>query len=483
LKKAVSWILLILLLISMWTLAFDGKIVKADGTIPVTIREDGSIYPATAPISTSDNVTYFLTDNFTADITANNQLAVIIQRSNIVLDGLGNTLAGVQTGSDTGYDTGILIMQFVTIGVVNVVTMVDNVTIENLKITGFSIGVGLFSTSNDTISGNVFTENLNDGIEVFSSSYNIISGNSIVGSGRGIDVGFSNNNTVMGNNMENDGAAIQMLESSNNYVTGNSIKENSEGIFLEQFCSGNRIYHNNFMNNTLRPTSFSNMSNFWDEGYPLGGNYYDDYNGTDLHSGPYQNLTGSDGIGDTPYFISANNTDYYPLMTPWSPHDIAITRVLTSRIIVYRGFNTSINVTATNIGTYPEDAWITLYCNITSGKSIGQYPLHLDMGQSFTMQFVWNTAEAPYGTYMLTAVATIPAGSHSLSSGNITVRVPGDVDGNGRVDLRDIALVARALGSTPGSPNWNPAADINGDSVVNMQDITLVAKHFGQQTT
>lgn len=35
--------------------------------------------------------------------------------------------------------------------------------------------------------------------------------------------------------------------------------------------------------------------------------------------GPNQDQLGSDGIGDTPYVIDANNQDRYPLMQPWSP--------------------------------------------------------------------------------------------------------------------------------------------------------------------
>ena len=50
----------------------------------------------------------------------------------------------------------------------------------------------------------------------------------------------------------------------------------------------------------------------WDNSYPDGGNFWSDYNGTDVYKGPYQNETGSDGIGDTPYVIDANNTDRYP---------------------------------------------------------------------------------------------------------------------------------------------------------------------------
>jgi hypothetical protein len=58
-----------------------------------------------------------------------------------------------------------------------------------------------------------------------------------------------------------------------------------------------------------------------DNGYPSGGNYWSDYNGTDMYHGPYQNQTGSDGIGDTPYVIDANNTDNYPLMGSFSSFD------------------------------------------------------------------------------------------------------------------------------------------------------------------
>ena len=63
---------------------------------------------------------------------------------------------------------------------------------------------------------------------------------------------------------------------------------------------------------------------------------------------------------------------------------------------------------------------------------------------------------------------------------NIFRPIPEDIGDYGIVNMKDIALVARAFGSTPSSPNWNPAADVNGDGVVNMKDVALVARDFGE---
>lgn len=55
----------------------------------------------------------------------------------------------------------------------------------------------------------------------------------------------------------------------------------------------------------------------------------------------------------------------------------------------------------------------------------------------------------------------------------------GDVNGDGRVDLKDIALVARHFGSTPGQPTWDARCDLNGDGQINMLDLAILARHFG----
>jgi hypothetical protein len=61
--------------------------------------------------------------------------------------------------------------------------------------------------------------------------------------------------------------------------------------------------------------------------------------------------------------------------------------------------------------------------------------------------------------------------------------IPGDINGDGTVDIYDAITLASAFGSTPGSPNWNPNADINGDGIVDIYDAITLASHFGQTTT
>jgi len=125
---------------------------------------------------------------------------------------------------------------------------------------------------------------------------------------------FTTNSTVENVNFSDNRYGVKLEESNNILIMGNEIDMNDIGIFI-WFSSSTRIYHNSFTNNTVQATS-SGQSSVWDDGYPSSGNYWSDYTGVDLYRGPYQNETGSDGIGDAPYVIDVNNQDKYPLMKP-----------------------------------------------------------------------------------------------------------------------------------------------------------------------
>ncbi len=99
--------------------------------------------------------------------------------------------------------------------------------------------------------------------------------------------------------------------------------------------------------------------------------------GHDIYTGPYQNETGSDGVGDTPYIIDVNNEDRYPLMKPWTP-------------------------------------------------------------------------------------------------------LLGDINDDGKVDLKDVYMAASAYGSYSGSAKWVPEADINNDGKVDLKDLYVTWANYGK---
>ncbi len=69
---------------------------------------------------------------------------------------------------------------------------------------------------------------------------------------------------------------------------------------------------------------------------------------------------------------------------------------------------------------------------------------------------------------------TIPPWMYSLQE---------DLNYDGKVDIRDVALVARAFGSSPGDPRWEKEADLNYDNKIDIKDIARVAREFGAEIT
>jgi hypothetical protein len=91
-------------------------------------------------------------------------------------------------------------------------------------------------------------------------------------------------------------------------------------------------------------SSMEESVNVWDGGYSSGGNYWSDYDGTDLYSGPYQNETGYDWIGDFPYLFDQNNRDRYPLTQPSVPETEEV-------LMAYRNLLGDYNDLLTNYAT------------------------------------------------------------------------------------------------------------------------------------
>jgi len=362
-KKTVSvFILLFVLFLAYISLQFV-DLVSANflppppPTVQVYIRPDGTVDPATTPIERFGNV-YVFVDNL-----LNHTLEV--QCDNIVVDGAGFTLKGV------GVNAGVTLSGRKNVTIKNLDirnyvmsvwlqqssknTISDNIMLTFFNVildsssnnqitgnnitgqdTGYGYGVQVNSGSfNNSIIGNSFTDT-GIGVRVEGGDYNLISGNYFIRGGTsvlvrgcyniisknnmvdgrgGISVtGPGSYNTIFGNNIRGKSkCGIKIYHGSSNTVYENYVANCAVGVklgfdleFPDRKVENNVFYHNSFVNNTQYVfIGYVPDSNFWNNGKK--GNYWGNYNGTD---------TDGDGIGDTPYIIDDDNTDYYPLMEP-----------------------------------------------------------------------------------------------------------------------------------------------------------------------
>jgi parallel beta-helix repeat protein len=143
----------------------------------------------------------------------------------------------------------------------------------------------------------------------------------------GIELFETIDSRIIRNNITDNHYGFWLYGSTNNSVIGNNIAENDIGIRLWR-SSSNKLFHNNIKNNTQQVNDpawdepeFGISLNTWDDSYPSGGNFWGDYNDTDVKCGPNQDIDGSDGIGDIGHKIDANNQDQYPLIAPFVVFD------------------------------------------------------------------------------------------------------------------------------------------------------------------
>jgi parallel beta-helix repeat protein len=374
LKKTVSGIMLTLLLTSMLTLAFNIQPAKASGTIytspggsidarrakqrdpvgtlfntrvrpvsayslashsPIFIGSDSEFVPANGvtPGGSGTASNPYIIENWDIDASTTDGITIVSTRAyfvirNVVVHDGGSTYYGIWLWNVTNGEVLAVNTTRNCIGIA--IDSSSGNTVSGSTAANNSWGVYLWSSNGIVISENKITNNYNNGITLdLSSSDNTVSGNEVTLNGY-IGVALyssSSSNTISGNTITSDNFGILLYaSSSDNALFGNCITNTIDtGIYFYS-SSGNRFYHNNLVNNLFEAWS-NNSTNAWDDGYPSGGNYWSNYidgypAGVDSFSGPYQNVTGSDGIGDTPYVIDANNPDNYPfmnttLLVPW----------------------------------------------------------------------------------------------------------------------------------------------------------------------
>jgi parallel beta-helix repeat protein len=189
----------------------------------------------------------------------------------------------------------------------------SNTTIQNNDIKNNEAGIYLcYDSFYNQIIENTVKDNhigvMGYGQFFYRPSNNWFFRNTITDNDLGLYFWRSHNNTICGNDITtNNDRGIYFWETYDNLIYENNIRDNEKGIAFSNSVIDNKFYHNNIVNNTIQ-VSASTGNNVWDDGFPSGGNYWSDYNGTDADG---------DSIGDTSYVIDENNQDNYPLMKPF----------------------------------------------------------------------------------------------------------------------------------------------------------------------
>lgn len=359
-------------------------------------------------------------------------------------------------------------------------------------------GIQTYLSQNCTITRNNADSNFYYGIYAYFSNDSVISRNTANNNGEGVYLMQSDRCTVDKNELHNNYYGLWLVYSDHCTAAGNTVSNNTTGIHLYS-SNDTSVYHNNLLNNTNQVELIESYDCDWDNGYPSGGNYWSNYFAVDHFSGPGQNESGSDGIGDTPHVINVNNTDNYPLMNQWT--NIAITDVLPYKTVVGQGYSISINVTIENQGDYAETFNVTAYYNDTiitllDGKNYT--PITLASRTFTTVTLVWETTSVVKGNYTLTVVAATVLGEtdtsdNTFTDGWVVVAMPGDITGatgdpwdfipDSKVDGKDLFPVSRGFGAYPGIPTgpiWHPNSDIDNDGKIDGRDIFVIKRRFGE---
>jgi len=163
-------------------------------------------------------------------------------------------------------------------------------------------------------------------------------------------------------------------------------------------------------------------------------------------------------------------------------HNVAVTEIIPSETKVYQEENVTIDVTVQNYGDYNETFTVNCYANSTP---IGSENVNVITKASNITTFMWNTSGFDRGNYVLKANASSVGGEtytgdNTITHENIRVKLLGDVDDNGVVDISDLYALSAAYGSVPENPSWNEEADMNGDNEVNGLDMSALVKKYGE---
>lgn len=313
--------LLAILLMLCWTLLVaDLNLCMANPygppqAIVITIKKDGGVDPTDSPLKPVGDNQYVLTENLNATIVSLFERYIYrinIEKDDVVIDGATHVIDGPGR---------------LAIGV----AYRDNVTIQNIVLSGYEIGIEIWCSSNINVTGSSILSGKR-GI-IISNSSNIVIAENIFADNyeqATIDMKNSNSSIIYGNKFSCipiEGwliSGLRMEFCKDNHIIANTITKFYSGITLLN-SSVNYFYQNNLIDNYKQAQDlFCNETfqrinedtkrmiarNFTHLLYPIldysvnvwKNNFWSDYN---------DNI-GNNNLGASSYVIDERNADNSP---------------------------------------------------------------------------------------------------------------------------------------------------------------------------
>ncbi|NOV04368.1 alginate lyase family protein [Paenibacillus planticolens] len=179
------------------------------------------------------------------------------------------------------------------------------------------------------------------------------------------------------------------------------------------------------------------------------------------------------------------------LLLHWRAKSASTSAAITvSKILISNGNGLETSVTGayhpitilTNVDKAALDALIgnaqSVYHAAVEGTHIGQYPI----GTKALLLAAINSAQAVSGNQNAAqqqvdqSVAALQAALQAFTA-SVIAPAPGDLNGDGKITIGDLAIVASCYGKTSADPNWNQyrIADMNNDGKIDIFDLAFIA--------
>ena len=166
-------------------------------------------------------------------------------------------------------------------------------------------------------------------------------------------------------------------------------------------------------------------------------------------------------------------------------HDVAVIEVIPCKKAVVQNSTVLINATIENQGRLTESFQVTAYANETEIQTL--FVGNLLPASRRRLSFVWDTIGYEKGNYIIRVYATPVPDETDIADNtyiyiSISITITGDINGDFKVDYRDLFRLAAAYGSKSGEQRFICESDFNDDGKIDYRDLFQLAANYGKRT-